>query len=352
MSSAPVDAGALVVADHDTPIVLHADDASGGTAGYGFEGGRVLVEGGRLHLFSTEMVGSPIWVPTALAHWTSSDGIRWTRCSSIVESTGDLTGVDRNAAMFSPMPVFNDDDDVWDFFFVSYRALPDTAEAFLRNHDGRVVRARSTVRGRDGIFGPYAVADVVLEPGPASQSWEGLQGTDSFFPYRVGDRWSALYGSATTQHMGRRPDDENAVRWLVGLAHSRSLTGPWQRAPSGNPLTVESRFIENPVVHTLPDGGGFLAVYDNGSVDRSGERSFGAMASEDGRSWSRLDPVVLPDGAARWAKGVRTPLGLVPGSGGAYRVYFTGFENRANWLERRAHVGYVDVELRARSTRR
>jgi hypothetical protein len=148
--------------------------------------------------------------------------------------------------------------------------------------------------------------------------------------------------------MGRRPHDEDAVRWRVGLAHAPRLTGPWLRAPSGNPLTVESRFIENPVVHALPGDGGFLAVYDNGSVDRSWERSFGAMASPDGRSWSRLDPVVLPDGAARWAKGVRTPLGLVPLPGGRDRVYFTGFENRANWLERRAHVGYVDVELRAR----
>lgn len=344
MASASVQTPTLVVLDDDTPIVLHADAASGGTAGYGFEGGRVLAENGLLHLFTTELIGVPMWVPTVLAHWTSADGILWTRCSSIFESTADLSGTDHDAAIFSPMPIFNDDDDVWDFFFVSYRALPDSAEAFRRNHDGRVVRARSTVPGRRGIGGPYAVGGVVLQPGPASQHWEGLQGVDSFFPYRTEDQWLALYGSATTQHMGRGPEDKNSVCWLVGLATSDSLTGPWRRAPSGNPLAVERRFIENPVVHAH-HGGGFLAVYDNGSVDHGGARSFGVMSSQNGSSWSRVDPVVLPEGTARWAEGVRTPLGLVAMSGGGYRVYFSGFEDGKDWLERRAHIGFVDVEI-------
>ena len=42
----------------------------------------------------------------------------------------------------------------------------------------------------------YRAAVFVPQPGPDSDAWEGLQGTDSFFPFRVDDRWLAFYGSA------------------------------------------------------------------------------------------------------------------------------------------------------------
>ncbi|HBY63956.1 MAG TPA: hypothetical protein DEH78_29385, partial [Solibacterales bacterium] len=77
-----------------------------------------------------------------------------------------------------------------------------------------------------GIGGPYQDAGVVMRRGPDSLGWEGLQGTDSFFPYRVGDRWYAMYGSARTEKLP-------IEHWLVGLATAPRVGGPWRRIRSG-----------------------------------------------------------------------------------------------------------------------
>ena len=85
--------------------------------------------------------------------------------------------------------------------------------------------------------------------------WEGLQGTDSFFPYRVGSRWYALYGSAKSETMP-------ITHWLVGLASAPALGGPWTRVREHSPAPIESKFIENPIATAAP-GAGWLAVYDS-----------------------------------------------------------------------------------------
>ena len=61
----------------------------------------------------------------------------------------------------------------------------------------------------------YTDIGVVLQPGPASQAWEGLQGTDSISPpFLLPDNttWAAFYGSAQTQKAGRSP---HALGWCV-----------------------------------------------------------------------------------------------------------------------------------------
>ena len=50
-----------------------------------------------------------------------------------------------------------------------------------------------------------------------------------------------LYGSAHTEKLP-------LSSWQVGLATAPSLAGPWKRCSDFNPLKVESRFIENPIV--------------------------------------------------------------------------------------------------------
>ena len=85
--------------------------------------------------------------------------------------------------------------------------------------------------GREGFGGPYEDIGVVLQPGKASDKWEGLQGVDSFFPYRVGGRWYAFYGSAHTE---LRP-----MSWLVGLATAPELAGPWRRLPELSPVVLD-----------------------------------------------------------------------------------------------------------------
>jgi hypothetical protein len=135
------------VRESEAPILINASRSLSGPAGFGFEGGRVLVVRGQYHLFTAEILSEPIWVHTAIGHWSSPDGARWIRQSTIRESTGDYTGVDEEAALFSPMPVFNPIDDNWHLFFVGYRSEPDEAGQFRRNHSGRVLRAPSTTPG-------------------------------------------------------------------------------------------------------------------------------------------------------------------------------------------------------------
>ncbi len=95
------------------------------------------------------------------------------------------------------MPVFDKGENRWNLFYVAYQAAPDTPKQWLTNHEGRIWRAVSQTPGRKGIGGPYKDMGIVLQRGKDSDSWEGLQGTDSFFPYKVGASWcAAFFGSA------------------------------------------------------------------------------------------------------------------------------------------------------------
>ena len=236
----------------DPVITTRSPNAQGNK--YGFEGGRVLKQGDTYHLFTSEMVGDPFAVRMKLAHWTSKDRIHWQRVSTLFASSGDFTGKDPRAALWAPMPVYDQTADCWDLFYVSYQASPDSKTQFLRNHDGRIWRAVSTVKGLRGIDGPYRDVGIILQPGKDSNGWEGLQGVDSIFPYQVGKKWYAFYGSAHTQTIP-------ISSWQVGLASAPTLAGPWQRCSSMNPLNVEKVFMENPVVTRLNDHA-YIAVYD------------------------------------------------------------------------------------------
>jgi len=105
---------------------------------------------------------------------------------------------------------------------------------------------------------------VILEPGKDSESWEGLQGTDSFYPFRVGDRWYGFYGSAKTEV-------KPVLYWKVGLVSAPALTGPWKRLSDHNPVPLDARYgVENPIVTRLKNGH-YIAVFDSlGPTDQIG----------------------------------------------------------------------------------
>lgn len=187
----------------ESPVLTIRSSGAEGNK-YGFEGGRVLKLNGSYHLFTSEMVGDPHWVKMKLAHWVSQDRLHWTRLATVAESSGDFTGKDPRAALWSPLPVYNPADNRWNLFYVAYQAAPDTPQQWLTNHEGRIWRAVSNSPGIDGIAGPYTDSGVILQRGHDSDPWEGLQGTDSFFPYKVGERWYALYGSAHTEKLPYR----------------------------------------------------------------------------------------------------------------------------------------------------
>lgn len=297
-----------LVSAHPSPVL---DAGMPGTADirYGFEGGSAFRSpDGHLHLFTAERAGDPILVRMRLGHWSSTDdGFSWSRCSTLAESSADFTGADPRAAFWGPMPVFDDASDHWHLVYVAYRAKPNTPAAWYENHEGRIWLARSTQPGPLGFAGPYQDLHVLLEPGPDSQAWEGLQGVDSFFPFHTGSRWLGFYGSARTEEVPCR-------FWGVGLAEAPALAGPWSRLPSGNPIPLDPVFAENPVVTRL--GSTWIALVDGGPANNA----FGYSTSHDALHWSPARWLPLP---APWWTMMRTPLCLLPNSRGTLTLLFT-----------------------------
>ncbi len=299
----------VVTRQFDEPILtVYSRGAEGNK--YGFEGGRVLKLNGTYHLFTSEMVGDPHWVKMRLAHWTSRDRLRWKRVATLLESSGDFTGQDPRAALWSPMPVYDPAEGRWNLFYVAYHSAPDTSEKWLTNHEGRIWRAVSKVKGPRGLGGPYEDAGIVLQRGKDSDAWEGLQGTDSFFPYKVGSRWYAFYGTGHTEKLP-------ISLWQVGLAQADALAGPWKRRSELNPLDIEKVFIENPIVSRLTDGS-YVAVYDNNA-----EHAIGYSFSDDGLHWSPGQSLIVQRGKGIWASEVRTPLGLIPEGKDRFTLFYT-----------------------------
>ena len=303
----------LIVTRQIARPILTVQSAGAEGNKYGFEGGRVVKQDGVYYLFTSEMVGDPHWVKMKLAEWMSPDRVHWTRVGTIRESSGDFTGKDKRAALWSPMPVFDEPENRWNLFYVAYQAAPDTPTQWLTNHEGRIWRAISETPGRAGIGGPYKDLGVVLERGSDSDHWEGLQGTDSFFPYEVGSTWYALYGSARTEKLP-------ISLWQVGLVKAPAIEGPWKRCSEMNPLQVEPTFIENPIVSRIADGG-YIAVYDSHQPD-----SIGYTFSSDGIHWSRGHQLKVQTGSSIWATEVRTPLGLIDEGNGRFTLFYSANE--------------------------
>jgi hypothetical protein len=333
----------VVTHQFDRPVLTTQSKGAEGNK-YGFEGGRVIKQDGVYHLFTSEMVGDPHWVRMKLAHWTSRDGAHWRRIGTLRQSSGEFTGKDPRAALWSPMPVFDEGENRWNLFYVAYQAAPDTPKQWLTNHEGRIWRAVSQTPGRTGIGGPYRDVGIVLQRGRDSDSWEGLQGTDSFFPYKVGASWYAFYGSARTESLP-------ITLWQVGLAQAPRIGGPWKRRSELNPLAVEATFIENPIVSRLANGT-YIAVYDNHKPN-----SIGYTFSGDGLHWSPGLQLAVQSGSGIWASEVRTPLGLIDEGNGQFTLFYSANE-RLDGLHADANgivltpgaVGMVGVRLKSKSS--
>jgi hypothetical protein len=315
-----------IVDFHEDPV-LSKNNPGTEDIRHGFEGGRVIKHRGVYHLFTSEQSGDPKWVKMRLGHWKSSDGINWERVSTLMESSGDYTGEDPRAAIWSPMPVFNDEDSTWYMTYVAYMCKPDTREQFLNNFDGRIWQAKSKIRGYDGLGGPYEDIGIIMEPGALADDWEGLQGTDSFFPFRSGNKWLAFMGSAKTEKLP-------ITFWGNGLALAPALTGPWIRLSARNPVDFGVNFTENPIVTRLDDGL-FIAI-----MDSHGE-GFGYSVSPDGIYWSKLKTLNVTDKMTSWWFEFRTPLSLIREDDGTYTVFFTVMKEETDYWQHIGEEGYI-----------
>jgi hypothetical protein len=284
-----------------TPVLAKGDPGTEGNK-YGFEGGRAVKINDEYHIFITEMVGNPLWTKTRIGHWRSRDGIKWERLATLFESTGDFSGHDPRAALWSPMPTYHAQKNHWIMTYVAYNSKPNTDTAWYRNYNGKIWLAVSQQPGYDGLGGPYVDSMVVLQAGVESDVWEGLMGADSFFPFPLDGKWMAFYGSS--------PES-------VGLASSPELEGPWVRMTTINPVR---RHIENPIVTRLEDGR-YVALFDGCGVNRK----IGYMVSSDGIYWSKEIFFNLEEYTNPWWGLTRTPLGLIQESNNTFTVFFTAY---------------------------
>ncbi len=343
-----------VIGGPDKPVV---DEGMPGTEGIqgGFEGGCCIKIGKTYHLFPTERAGEPgveayhDRVKTQIGHWTSNDAIHWKRQSTIYQSSGTYAVTDddnplndRRAAIWSYMPVFNHESNRWNGFYLAYTV----SKEYKPNHSfGRIWRCESVQEGMDGIGGPYRDCGIVMEPGLDSQLWEGRQGVDSFFPFKVGEKWLGFYGGAFPyEKWSDYPIKYQQKWWGVGLASSNKLIGPWKRMDTKvNPVTsIHPWFIENPIVSELP-GGVLIAIFDGGP-DAWGlhlPNMFGYSLSLDGISWTEVHYIPIHTKVKKWWDIMRTPLGLVPEGDGIYTVVYAAINN-----DKRFHpMGMVRLKL-------
>jgi hypothetical protein len=310
-------------------IILRPESPEAAAIKYGFEGGRVIKMGNTYHMITAEMAGDPQNVNMCLAYWTSENGTRWMRRSTLRKSDGDFTGASQRAAVWGPMPVFNEPDNRWHLVYVCYKGKPGQS-----NYDGVIQHAVSDVGGKDGIGGPYTDKGEILRYDDHPDPWEGLQGTDSFFPYRIGNKWYGFYGSATLEK-------ETGCKWNIGLAQADLIEGPWTRMSERNPVEPNA-FAENPIVLQL-ENGVYIAIVDGGPW----VNKMGYLLSWDGLNWSNIRYFELEPTVRKWYTATRTPLSLIKEDDGTYTMFFTAFmkngENTFGAFSRlKLHLTFVD----------
>jgi hypothetical protein len=311
---------------HPEPVLKNGDPGTEDIK-HGIEGGSVLKHINEYHLFTSEQYGDPKWVKMRLGHWTSKDGLSWERVSTLYESSGDYTGADPRAALWSPMPVFDDVQHQWYMTYVAYTCEPDTKTQFLNNYNGRIWISKSVQSGLEGLGGPYEDIGIIMEPGPDSDEWEGLQGTDSFYPFKIKNRWLAFYGSAKTEKLPIQ-------FWGVGLAGSEKLQGGWKRISERNPTDFKENFAENPIVNIVGDSI-YIAV-----MDAHGD-GFGYSTSFDGLNWSPMEHIRVSDKMNPWWSEFRTPLCLIEEDNGLFTVFFTATKKSTDYWDHMGEEGYV-----------
>ncbi len=299
---------------HDGPVIGpdHPDVLASGNRS-GFETGQVVKLDGTYHMFVNEMFERP-HRDLRISHWTSRDAIDWKRQATLVESLPGRSPTNPRSEVWVTGVEFNDEEDAWNIFYVAYRAGDkEKGELEGSDYDGRIWRAKSIVRGKDGIGGPYADMEILLEPDEHTQAWEGQQAVATFNPYRVGDRWYAFYGGHNYIPQGP---------WPVGLATAPSLAGPWTRLPETvNPVPIAEVFVENPQVMELREGG-YLAVFDS-----LGDHEIGYSTSRDGLHWSPEVRIRIQAPDNLWVEAgdhaMRTPLCAIEEDDGTFTVLYT-----------------------------
>ncbi|WP_114790826.1 hypothetical protein U0035_20635 [Niabella yanshanensis] len=303
-----------MVSEHKGPVIgsSHPDVLATNNRS-GFETGQVVKLDNVYHMFVNEMFERP-HRDLRIAHWTSADAVNWKRQATIVSSIPGRTHNNPRAEVWVNSVIFNEEENAWNIFYVAYRGGDSTKGEITGNdYQGRIWRAMSVIKGKDGIGGPYADMGIMLEPDAESQAWEGQQAVASFFPYKAGNTWYAMYdGHYHTPKGG----------WPTGMAFAQKLNGPWKRMPEGfNPIGVAGVFMENEIVYQLKDSS-YLMIFDS-----FGDQEIGYSLSGDGICWGKETRIKIQSPGKTWAEPgdhyTRTPLCAIPEKDGTFTVVYT-----------------------------
>jgi len=289
---------------------------------HGVEDGIVVrrADGG-FTMICAEMYSDPKWVAMRLGVWFSRDAMTWTKVRTLRNSSANFDGTSQHSSSWGPFFVY--DGAFWTLSYVGYRGAPSNGSGWLENFDGTIFAQRAAQQGDAGLdsdfgdsagYAPWANDTVLLQPddfdvnGPWPHVCQGLQGTDSMFPFVLNDgTWAALVG---TSHQ-ETPNQYGPGKWPVALATAGSLFGPWTRRNTDNPsapadapcVDLNGGYSENPIVSRRPDNvRSFQLVMDYLGREESG---FGYACSANGLDWEGASLVPVPGG-------VRTPFGLLP----------------------------------------
>ena len=290
---------------------------------HGLEDGIVVrrADGG-LTMVSAAMYGDPLWVRMRLDVFASADGLVWRKQRSLRVSDADFTGRSQHSSSWGPFFVHDPANNTWVLTYVGYRGAPSNASGWLENFQGTIFARAAASAGDTGLDSDfrdsgYAAADAVLlapddfrVDGPWPHPCQGLQGTDSMYPYPLDDgSWAAFVGTSHQETPNPWPQPGGG-KWPVSLATAPALLGPWtRRNPGGGPpadapcVDLNGGFSENPIVSRRPNNASmFQVVHDVINGEKVG---FGYGCSADGLTWPATTVIPLPQGC-------RTPFGLVP----------------------------------------
>lgn len=279
----------------------------------GFETGQMVKLNGTYHMFVNEMFGRP-HRDLRIAYWTSPDAVQWHRETTIRKSIPERTAFNPRSEVWVTGVEFNEKENAWNIFYVAYRAgNAEAGEKPESDYEGKIWRARSVHPGLEGIAGPYADLEIIMQPDANSQPWEGQQAVATFNPYKVGHEWYAFYDGHN--HVPKGP-------WPSGLAKAPALEGPWVRLPEPiNPLTIVDEFMENPQVTQLSDGT-YITVFDS-----FGDQEIGYSFSTDGIHWTQEQRLKIQTGKNIWGQdgdhAMRTPLCIIPEADDTFTIVYT-----------------------------
>lgn len=304
----------VMVAEHKGPLIGpdHPDVISSNNLS-GFETGQIVKLKGVYHMIVNEMFIRP-HRDMRIAYWTSIDAINWKRQTTLIESIPGRSPSNPRSEVWVTGVEYNEEEDAWNIFYVAYRAGDEEKGEYKRSdYEGRIWRAKSVIKGVDGIAGPYADMEIILQPDENSQEWEGQQAVATFNPYKVGNAWYAFYDGHNYKPKGP---------WPVGLATAQKLSGPWERLSEDyNPVPIAKEFIENPQVTELSNGE-YLAVFDS-----FGDHEIAFSTSLDGLNWAPETRIKLQSEENLWAKSgdhaMRTPLCILEEGNGTFTVIYT-----------------------------